>query len=212
MLAHSSKISVVDNEGNAEGFEATVSGNQLTVNPNEDLKEGTLYTVTVAAGAVTDKVGNSLKDSLNIEFKTKQLDKPNNNTSQTSSSKNSNSSSLDPVSASTVDKAISASTSQDVKVEISPKEPMVEKGVFEVLAKNPTKNLVLTGDNYSWTFTGADIASNIILPNNTTLPKDIDTTISTISPNVEEINKVTFEKPVMNVYFSIMEHYQVKQK
>ena len=110
--------------------------------------------------------------------------------------------SSNPISASTVDKAISASFSQDVKVEISQKEPMVEKGVFEVLAKNPTKNLVLTGDNYSWTFAGADIASNTTLPSNTILPKDIDTTISTTSPNVEEINKVTFEKPVVNVYFS----------
>ena len=48
VLADNSKISVVDGAGNAVGFEATVSGNQLTVNPNEDLKEGTSYTVTVA--------------------------------------------------------------------------------------------------------------------------------------------------------------------
>ena len=49
-----------------------MSTNQLTVNPNEDLKEGTLYTVTVAGGAVKDEANSTLATPITVSFKTQE--------------------------------------------------------------------------------------------------------------------------------------------
>ena len=82
-IADASKISLLDKDGKAVEFNTEVTENKLTIKAKTDLSEGVKYTVKVESGAVKDEAGNSLKDSLNVEFTTKQADKPNNQTSQT---------------------------------------------------------------------------------------------------------------------------------
>ena len=200
-IADAGKISMVDNVGNPIAFTATVSGNQLIVNPNQDLSEGSLYTVIVTAGAVKDEANNLLTLDATMNFVTKQANTQSSNNSSSSgnspsSSSSSNSASTNAVTTSIVDKAIQISSSEEVKIDMASKGSIIEKGVFELLAENPNKNLVLEGSNYSWTFAGIDIS------NNNGLLKDIDTKVSTTSPNAKEIDKVTLGTPVVNIYFS----------
>ncbi|WP_244834996.1 type I pullulanase [Clostridium sp. BJN0001] len=217
VLSDSSKITVTDENGEEVEFEALASGKELIINPKEDLPQGASYKVIVQAGAVTDIANNGLCEDMTVEFKTKEQEKPKepekpeepkepeksedttekskNEHSHNHSNSSSSSSPSNIIKASTVDKVIKNAYSDDVKISINSKGTVAEKEIFEVLAKNPTKNLTLEGDNYSWTFAGKDINSNI------KIQTDMNTDILRISPNVEEINKITFGKPVENIYF-----------
>ena len=62
--------------------------------------------------------------------------------------------------------------------------PRISARIFEELAKYPDKALVLKGDNYRWTFKGANML--------TTLSTSVfDSSVSSISPEEKEIRKLT---------------------
>lgn len=63
-------IIVKNSSGTVITTQKTISGNTLTINPNNNLKGNTKYTVTIPAGAVKDSVGASLVSQYIFSFTT----------------------------------------------------------------------------------------------------------------------------------------------
>jgi|GEM_PF-516972 len=87
---------------------------------------------------------------------------------------------------------ILSSTAPIIKAELLD-QPIVKKSVFEALAGNQNKTLILVGKNASWTFNGSDILVNNV--------SDVDTTINSTSPNTLNISKLTDGKYIINLSF-----------
>lgn len=80
-----------------------------------------------------------------------------------------------------------------IKAELSD-QPIVKKSVFEALAGNQNKTLILVGKNASWKFNGSDISVNNV--------SDVDTTINFTSPNAFNISRLTDGKDIINLFFA----------
>jgi alpha-amylase len=91
-----------------------------------------------------------------------------------------------------VSKEILSSSTSNIKVDLS--QPIVGKGIFEALASKQNKTLILTGDNVTWVFNGADMLTGGAT--------DIDTTIKSTSQNSELINSLVDGKQVFNLSFA----------
>lgn len=87
---------------------------------------------------------------------------------------------------------ILSSTTPIIKAELSD-QPIVKKFVFEALAGNQNKILILVGKNASWKFNGSDISVNNV--------SDVDTTINSTSPNALNISELTDGKEIINLSF-----------
>ena len=87
-----------------------------------------------------------------------------------------------------------------VNIDIDAK-PLLSTTAFDLLLENSDKELLLQGDEYSWTFKGSDITDP-----NAISGASFDTSISLTSPNEKEISakasKIAADAKLINLYFS----------
>ncbi|MEG1895706.1 MAG: hypothetical protein RR162_05650 [Oscillospiraceae bacterium] len=88
------------------------------------------------------------------------------------------------------------SSAAEVEINVTEKALLSPKA-FEILSENPDKELVLKGDGYSWSFSGDTITDP-----NAINDTSFDTTISFESPNKDEIQNLTGDADVINIYFN----------
>ncbi len=87
-------------------------------------------------------------------------------------------------------------TDDTVVIDITDKE-LVSSKLFEILAENPDKTVVLEGDGFRWEFAASDITEVNAIPSTTFNP-----TISLTSPNADEVEAAAGTENIINVYFS----------
>lgn len=112
-----------------------------------------------------------------------------------SSSGGSSSSSSSTADSDDIERDIKNADDNEIVTEGIDDEPKIEEEVFECLQNHSDITLVLSGDDYEWTFKGKDIKDPSVIDGK------LDTRIDTSSPNEADIKKLTNGVDVVNLYF-----------
>lgn len=113
-----------------------------------------------------------------------------------SSSSGSSSSGSSTADSSDIEHDIRNADDNETVTETIDDEPKIEEEVFESLKNHSDITLVLSGEDYQWTFKGKDIKDPSALDGR------LDTRIDTTSPNESDIKKLTNGVDVVNLYFN----------
>lgn len=75
-------------------------------------------------------------------------------------------------------------------------KPIVSGELFKMLGRSPEMTVAFRGDGYMWSFKGSDVINGAYIPDS------FDTTISTVSPNLSQLQQAAGDRRFQCAYFS----------